>query len=123
MSSDELPLDCFLSKQKTLESLVRRLEEQSLDPLIIPHGSTWGIFIHLQPRHGIKQLKKEMRPESFPIIEVMSGHGNSEEYRSYRQVIGEIENPVCPEPTENFLPSCWRAGQIIESRCLNEGFR
>ena len=62
-----------------------------------------------------------MRPESFPIIEVMSGHGNSEEYRSYRQVIGEIDNPICPMPSENFLPSCWRAGQIIESRCLNAG--
>ena len=62
-----------------------------------------------------------MRPESFPIIEVMSGHGNTEEYRSYRQVIGEIENPICPSPTDNFLPSCWRAGQIIENRCLNAG--
>ena len=119
VSSDELPLDCF-EQAKDPGELVRRLEEQSLDPLIIPHGSTWGFYTPPTTSWD-KQLKKEMRPESFPIIEVMSGHGNSEEYRSYRQVIGEIENPVCPEPTENFLPSCWRAGQIIESRCLNEG--
>ena len=55
------------------------------------------------------------------IIEVMSGHGNAEEYRSYQQIIGDLNNPVCPKPTSEFLPSCWRAGQIIENRCLQEG--
>ena len=55
------------------------------------------------------------------IIEVMSGHGNAEEYRSYQQIIGDLNNPVCPKPTSEFLPSCWRAGQIIEDRCLQDG--
>ena len=27
----------------------------------------------------------------------------------------------CPEPTTNYLPSCWRAGQIIEERCHKAG--
>ena len=119
LSSDQLPLDCFEQARDPGE-LIRRLEEQSLDPLVIPHGSSWGFYTPPTTSWD-KQLKKEMRPESFPIIEVMSGHGNTEEYRSYRQVIGEIENPICPSPTDNFLPSCWRAGQIIENRCLNAG--
>ena len=119
LPSNELPLDCFETAKDPGE-LIRRLEEQSLSPLIIPHGSSWGFYTPPTTSWD-KQLKKEMRPESFPIIEVMSGHGNTEEYRSYRQVIGEIDNPTCPMPSENFLPSCWRAGQIIESRCLNAG--
>ena len=119
LPSNELPLDCFETAEDPGE-LIRRLEEQSLNPLIIPHGSSWGFYTPPTTAWD-KQLKKEMRPESFPIIEVMSGHGNSEEYRSYRQVIGEIDNPICPMPSEKFLPSCWRAGQIIESRCLNAG--
>ena len=40
---------------------------------------------------------------------------------SYQQIIGDLNNPVCPKPTSEFLPSCWRAGQIIEDRCLQEG--
>ena len=43
------------------------------------------------------------------------------EYRSYQHIIGDLNNPVCPKPTSDFLPSCWRAGQIIEDRCLQEG--
>ena len=29
--------------------------------------------------------------------------------------------PTCPEPTANYLPTCWRAGEIIEERCLAAG--
>ena len=119
LPSNKLPVDCF-EEAKDPGELMRRLEEQSLSPLVIPHGSSWGFYTPPTSSWD-KQLKKEMRPDSFKIIEVMSGHGNTEEYRSYRQVIGEIDNPICPNPTENFLPSCWRAGQIIEARCLNAG--
>ena len=119
LPSNELPDNCFEEARDPGE-LVRRLEEQSLRPIIIPHGSSWGFYTPPTTSWD-KQLKKEMRPEAFPIIEVMSGHGNSEEFRPYRQVIGDIENPTCPMPTDTFLPSCWRAGQIIEARCLSEG--
>src|SRR5262249_13497021 len=27
----------------------------------------------------------------------------------------------CPPPADNYLPSCWRAGEIIEARCKAEG--
>ena len=96
------------------------MEEQTLDPLVIPHGSSWGFYTPPTTTWD-KQLKPEMRPEKMKIVEIMSGHGNSEEYRSYQQILGDINNTTCPKPTSNFLPSCWRAGQIIENRCLSEG--
>ena len=53
----------------------------------------------------------------------MSGHGNSEEYRPWRAIAEDTNGELlCPEPTKDYLPSCWRAGQIIEERCLNNGF-
>ena len=53
----------------------------------------------------------------------MSGHGNSEEYRPWRALIENEEGDlVCPSPTEGYLPSCWRAGEIIQERCLNNQF-
>ncbi len=117
--SNELEESCY-EFANTPEDLVRKLEEQSLDPLIIPHGSTWGFYTPPTTSWD-KQLSPKMRPDKMKIIEVMSGHGNSEEYRSYRQVIGDINNPVCPEATSEFLPSCWQAGEIIRKRCLMDG--
>ncbi len=117
--SNELEEGCY-EFANTPGDLVRKLEEQFLDPLIIPHGSTWGYYTPPTTSWD-KQLSPKMRPDKMKIIEVMSGHGNSEEYRSYRQVIGDINNPVCPEATSEFLPSCWQAGEIIRKRCLTDG--
>ena len=119
ISSDELSDDCY-EYADTPGDLIRKLEEQTLDPLVIPHGSSWGFYTPPTTTWD-KQLKPEMRPEKMKIVEIMSGHGNSEEYRSYQQILGDINNTTCPKPTSNFLPSCWRAGQIIENRCLSEG--
>ncbi|HXQ20980.1 MAG TPA: DUF3604 domain-containing protein, partial [Candidatus Acidoferrales bacterium] len=52
------------------------------------------------------------------LIEVYSGHGNSEEYRSWKDIDWDVDgNPVCPAPTNNYEPCCWRAGEIIRARC------
>jgi hypothetical protein len=56
------------------------------------------------------------------MIEVFSGHGNSEEHRDWRAVDIAADGSIsCPEPRQDYLPSCWQAGNIIESRCLEAG--
>ena len=55
-------------------------------------------------------------------MEVYSGHGNSEEYRDFRGVLSGANGELgCPEPSTEYLPSCWRAGEIIRGRCVAEG--
>lgn len=115
--SSALPPDCY-EQAATPGDLVRRLEEQNLSPLIIPHGSSWGFYTP-PGTSWQKSLKADQRPEAFSLIEVYSGHGNSEEYRPWRDVIlsQDGQSATCPAPTKTYLPSCWRAGEIIKERC------
>jgi hypothetical protein len=119
--SDRLPPNCY-EQASTPGELVRRLEEQRLAPLIIPHGSSWGFYTPPGTSWS-KSLAPGQRPEAFPLIEVYSGHGNSEEYRPWRDIIlsADGQSAVCPPPTRSYLPSCWRAGEIIKERCLKAG--
>jgi len=121
--SADLPPDCFESAA-TPGELVARLEDQGLDPLIIPHGTSWGFYTPPGTTFD-KQLRADMRPDAFNVVEIYSGHGNSEEYRPWRAVTNDSSSGtlvgVCPEPSEGYEPSCWRAGEIIAERCANEG--
>jgi hypothetical protein len=107
---------------KTPAELYERLDDWGLDSIVIPHGTTWGAYTP-QGSAWDKQLVGEMHdPARQTLIEVFSGHGNSEEFRAWREVaFGADGSPSCPEPTENFLPSCWRAGEIIAARCAEAG--
>ncbi|MEN8721892.1 MAG: DUF3604 domain-containing protein [Alphaproteobacteria bacterium] len=114
------PVDCY-EEANDPGDLVRRLEAQGFHPLLIPHGTTWGLYTPAGTTLD-KQLKPEMRPESFAMIEVMSGHGNSEEYRPWRAAtVADDGTRRCPEPVEGFLPQCWQAGEVIRRRCESEG--
>ena len=124
--ADKLPPSCF-EIADTPAKLVKSLEEQNLDPLIIPHGTTWGFYTPTGVTFD-KHLKAENRPDSMELVEIMSGHGNSEEYRDWRSVIqtGKTDAdgmPIaeCPPATPDYLPTCWRAGEIIRERCLAAG--
>jgi hypothetical protein len=56
------------------------------------------------------------------LIEVYSGHGDSEVHRSFRAVtFAEDGTAQCPAPTADYLPSCWRAGELIRARCHADG--
>ena len=172
VNSRELPPDCY-EYASTPRELFDKLAQQGHESMVIPHGNTWGYY----SPPGItwdKQLTKEMHdPAQQFLIEVMSGHGNSEQYRDWKEIVfektgatvcpepkgdqmeqcwrlgemverncraGGIDaaecatraavarkavldygSPVCPQPTKNFLPSCWRAGEIIAERCRAAG--
>ena len=122
--SPELSSECYESAL-TPAGLFEKLGQwgdQGVESMVIPHGNTWGFY---SPA-GItwdKQLVGAMHdPEQQFLIEIMSGHGNSEEYRDWRAVrFAPDGTPICPEPTPDYVPSCWRAGELIAKRCLEEG--
>ncbi|MDX2234226.1 MAG: DUF3604 domain-containing protein [Hyphomonadaceae bacterium] len=117
ISSDALPADCF-EAAATPGDLVRKLEEQNLRYLLIPHGTSWGFYTPPGTTFD-KQLEADMRPERQTLIEVMSGHGNSEEFRAWRDVVSaDGLTATCPAATAEYEPACWRAGEIIRTRCL-----
>ena len=154
--SKELPKDCHEEAINPLV-LAEKVEEYESDYLIIPHGQTWGLYTPLGYTLD-KSLELSKRyPEKFDLLEIYSGHGNSEEYRSWRSAdvirdgesvldqyfsfqMGELdfeqgtftmevdgENAVidigtqsCPEPSDNYVPLCWRAGEVMYERCIAE---
>ena len=117
----ELPLDCR-EVAPSPAGLFAKLDEWDLDTLVIPHGTAWGFYTPLGSSWDKQLTPTEHDPKRQKLVEVFSGHGNSEEYRPFREVlIAEDGSRTCPEPTENYLPSCWRSGEIIEARCLDAG--
>jgi len=119
--SSQLGDNCY-EYADTPKDLFQKLRDLNFPTIVIPHGNTWGFYT--PPNSSLdKQLENGFNDDNLQILfEVMSGHGNSEEYRSWRSLAkNQNGDLICPEPTDNYLPSCWRAGQIIEDRCLNNG--
>lgn len=113
----ELPANC-LEVAETPAVLHEKLDAWGGEVLEIPHGTAWGVYTpatstmdkHLAPEH--------YDAEKMKLVEIMSGHGNSEEYRRWREwELDESGERICPAPTEDFLPCCWQAGEIMRSRC------
>jgi len=117
-ASPELPADCR-ELADTPETLFRKLGEWGFDAMVIPHGTTWGFYTPEGYVYDKQIQEKHDNPQWQQLIEVFSGHGNSEEYRDYRAIEHRDDGARCPEPTETFEPCCWRAGEIIRSRCDN----
>jgi hypothetical protein len=119
--SPELPVNCIETAPEPGD-LFRKLDEWDVEALVIPHGTTWGFYTPPGSRWD-KQLTPEQHdPGRQRLIEVYSGHGNSEEYRDFRAIGFSADGtPFCPPPRPDYLPSCWRAGEIIRERCLAEG--
>jgi hypothetical protein len=117
----DLPRDCH-EAVATPQELFAKLHEWHVPSLVIPHGTTWGFYTPLGSSWD-KQLTREQHdPSQQKLIEVYSGHGNSEQFRPYREVVFDADGKgTCPPPADNYLPSCWRAGEIIEARCKAEG--
>ncbi len=117
----DLPATCREVAPTPVE-LFRKLDEWGHEAMVIPHGTAWGIYTPPASTWD-KQLRGPMHdPERQTLIEVYSGHGDSEVYRDWRAIgVGENGEPVCPEERAEHLPMCRRAGQIVEARCLAEG--
>jgi hypothetical protein len=117
----DLPTECREVAPTPIE-LFRKLDEWNLPALVIPHGTAWGIYTPPTSSWD-KQLVGAMHdPARQTLIEVYSGHGDSEAYRDWRALsFGPDGRPVCPPERADYLPMCRRAGQIIEQRCLAAG--
>jgi hypothetical protein len=114
-----LPDDC-LETAPDPQTLFAKLDDWGLPALVIPHGTAWGMYTPAGSDWR-KQLPTH-DPSRQKLIEIYSGHGNSEQLPDWREVDVLADGSYrCPEPRDGYLPSCWRAGQILEANCLADG--
>jgi hypothetical protein len=117
----DFPVDCTEIASTPVE-LFRKLSEWDMDSIVIPHGTTWGVYSPAGTSLD-KQLVGNMNdPNRQILIEVFSGHGNSEVYRDWSatELSPELQK-ICPKPRPDYLPSCWQAGELIRQRCTASG--
>jgi len=113
----ELPVDCR-ENATTAAELYRKLDEWDLDAIVIPHGLAWGIHAAPGFRMDNQLNRRDYDQERQLMIEIFSGHGNSEAYRPLPEFVVDSEgHRICPEPSADYLPCCWRAGEIMRERC------
>jgi hypothetical protein len=113
----ELPDTCR-EIAETPRVLFDKLQQWGLDATVIPHGTTWGFYTPSGYTYDKQLSLAQDDPERQRLMEVFSGHGNSEEYRDWRAVTPKGDGSfTCPEPTDDFEPCCWRAGELIRQRC------
>jgi hypothetical protein len=109
--------DC-MDFARTPAELFEKLRQWQVEATVIPHGTGWGLYT--PPGYFIdKSIRGPQNDEGFQrLVEISSGNGSSEQYRDWRAVgIDPQGNLVCPEPSADYEPCCWRAGEIVRSRC------
>jgi len=116
----DLPVDCRETAM-TPGDLFARLNDWGFDSIVIPHGTSWGFYTPPEYEYASQLAKEHNDTERQRLIEVYSGHGNSEEYRPWRHIERIDGKQACPDPTEGFEPCCWRAGEIVREQCESEG--
>ena len=117
----DLPEDCKEYAEDPAQ-LFARVRAWNQEHMVIPHGNSWGIYTPAGSSWD-KQLSGDMNDPSVQfLMEIYSGHGNAEEYRDWKAVIFNADGSrSCPPPRPDYLPSCWRAGEIILQRCVETG--
>jgi len=117
VNSRELPAECIETADEP-KDLFRKLDEWGGEALVIPHGTTWGYYTPPGASWEKQLTLQQHDPKRQKLIEIFSGHGNAEPYRDWKAIAWDEQgNAVCPEASDDYLPCCKRAGQIIRSRC------
>lgn len=117
----DLPDDCLETAADPRE-LFAKLDQWGFDSLVIPHGNAWGMNTPAGTRFDKQLNRTQHDPDRQILFEVYSGHGNSEEYRTWEATsIDDAGDRYCATPADDYLPCCWRAGQIIHQRCIDSG--
>lgn len=112
-----MPLECR-EEVATPRELFDRLADWGFESIVIPHGTTWGFYTPPGSDWKKQLTPAQHDPTRQLLFEVYSGHGNSEEYRAWKDVdVGAGGEPVCPAASARYEPCCHRAGEIIRSRC------
>ncbi len=111
----ELPKDCR-EVALTPQTLYRKLGEWGFDSIVIPHGLAWGTT---NPTTGDFKTQMDQHDQRYQkLLEVYSGHGNSEQFEDFQRVgTREDGSLFCPPATENFTPCCVQAAKLTRSRC------
>jgi Protein of unknown function (DUF3604) len=113
----QLPENCSETAH-TPQALFEKLAQWGFDTIVIPHGNTWGFYTPPGSSWDKQLTAAQHDPDRQTLIEVFSGHGNSEEYRGFQDVAYDAQGALlCPEPTATYLPCCWQAGEIVRARC------
>jgi hypothetical protein len=115
----DLPDDCR-EYAPDPETLFAKLDDWGLPSVVIPHGTAWGIYT--PAGSDWRKQPPGHDPDRQSLVEVYSGHGNSEQLPDWREVeVASDGSLTCAEPKDGYLPSCWRAGELLEANCLEAG--
>ena len=119
--SPALPPDCR-EIARTPDRLFEKLDQWEADALVIPHGLAWGIT-NPAGADVVNQIGPPMHdPKYQRLIEVYSGHGNSELFRPAEDGWVDAEGRgICPQPGAQFEPCCHRVGELVRARCEDPG--